>query len=415
MKIRTSHILVPLLATVAVAAFAGSIAGTISWYAYSTRVRVSYQGTSVMTTEQLQIGLEVDEEFKDSFTADFGEFLQDNSATTPNPEASNTSGKYYVWAKPGVGLPSGFVAKYAELHGYAANELPATTSKLYDDTHKDLTLWSAPLAHYATNNKLAATSEYCYVPFVFRILTTNESGDSYAQGQNIWITNVVAAAGQENSHIYEALRVYVDGTLYSKGEGDVVTTSSQKYILNGSSEEETAGQTKLYGPLDLDGDGFYDDDGAYERGKEIIYGELHERAAKEAELASKTALAEDSELDNVNGVKDELKEFDSEHNETGTTFIAKHKEGNKCTDKTFVNGLTGDTATYETIKTIEPTMDSASKKLVGGKPICTTAFDESGIAKSFLTIYLEGWDHSVVDSQVSHGFNLGLQFEINKV
>ena len=42
------------------ATLVGSISGSLAWWAYSTRVSVSYQGTSVNTSEQLQIGLKLD-------------------------------------------------------------------------------------------------------------------------------------------------------------------------------------------------------------------------------------------------------------------------------------------------------------------------------------------------------------------
>ena len=41
------------------ATFVGSISGSLAWWAYSTRAAVSYQGTSVSTSEQLQIGLKL--------------------------------------------------------------------------------------------------------------------------------------------------------------------------------------------------------------------------------------------------------------------------------------------------------------------------------------------------------------------
>ena len=41
------------------AGIVGSISGSLAWWAYSTRVSASYQGTSVTTSEQLQIGLKL--------------------------------------------------------------------------------------------------------------------------------------------------------------------------------------------------------------------------------------------------------------------------------------------------------------------------------------------------------------------
>ena len=59
--------------------------------------------------------------------------------------------------------------------------------------------------------------------------------------------------------------------------------------------------------------------------------------------------------------------------------------------------------------------DDGSGALTGGQPVCVTASTEDHIARVDFTIYLEGWDHAVIDTEISHGFNLGLQFQINRV
>ena len=32
-----------------------------------------------------------------------------------------------------------------------------------------------------------------------------------------------------------------------------------------------------------------------------------------------------------------------------------------------------------------------------------------------MTVYLEGWDHAIIDEEMAHYFDLGLTFEINKL
>ena len=39
------------------ASLVGTVSGTLAWYTYSTRATVSYSGTSVSNTVQLQIGI----------------------------------------------------------------------------------------------------------------------------------------------------------------------------------------------------------------------------------------------------------------------------------------------------------------------------------------------------------------------
>ena len=51
-----------------------------------------------------------------------------------------------------------------------------------------------------------------------------------------------------------------------------------------------------------------------------------------------------------------------------------------------------------------------------GKRIATTGNEAANyLARVTLTIWLEGWDHSVIDEEIDHSFNLGIQFEIDSV
>ena len=71
-------------------------------------------------------------------------------------------------------------------------------------------------------------------------------------------------------------------------------------------------------------------------------------------------------------------------------------------------------ADYETLNSIKP-IDDGTGVLSGGKQICTTANTVSALGEATLTIYIEGWDHHVVNEEISHKFNLGLTFQINRV
>ena len=52
-----------------------------------------------------------------------------------------------------------------------------------------------------------------------------------------------------------------------------------------------------------------------------------------------------------------------------------------------------------------------------GIPIANTGTnaDNYGIGYSTMTIFIEGWDHTVIDKAVGYSFNLGLRFEINRI
>ena len=102
------------------------------------------------------------------------------------------------------------------------------------------------------------------------------------------------------------------------------------------------------------------------------------------------------------------------YNNTGTTFYAKHKGGIQSYNDydAFNNGFTAKTADYLAFNSIRPEDDAGA--LSGGRVLCKTSNDDNALAFLDLTIWLEGWDFSVIDSEINHQFNLGLQFQINR-
>ena len=65
MKINKKNVIIPSLLTTISAALVGSIAGTVAWYQYNTRVSASYMGTSAgSATENLQLRLGDSTEWK---------------------------------------------------------------------------------------------------------------------------------------------------------------------------------------------------------------------------------------------------------------------------------------------------------------------------------------------------------------
>ena len=99
MKTKMRWRFLPIVAgLITFAAFVGSISGSLAWWAYSTRVSVQYQGTSVATSVQLQIGLKT-EGFSDADVqqlTDLG-MIEDTSLASGNTR--------YLFSKAGAGLP----------------------------------------------------------------------------------------------------------------------------------------------------------------------------------------------------------------------------------------------------------------------------------------------------------------------
>ena len=358
-----------LLTTTLIAAtmftFLGSIAGSISWFNYVTRATMSYSGTAVTVGEQLQIGIKTDKN------------LSSYGLTT---EVIDTVS--YAWAQPGKGLDSDAINGYLELSGYATNELKPVSSNEYHlgDT---LSLTECLVAGHAQNNDAPSKDQYVQVPFVFRIIRTNEvegSPNYYARNEKVWISDADAEPKVllEDGEIYKSIRVHVDG--------------DSKFIFNPSATG-AASSTAVGGLLDLNNDGIYDVDGS---SNEIVYGHVTN------DSAARTYFASETDVVDVNGVG----------NTNPTTFVAKHGAGTYGYNN--MSTLVPKVADYQTIDSIKP-MDDGSGYLTGGKQICTTANNVHALGEATLTIYIEGWDHHVINEEITHKFNLGLTFQINRI
>ena len=79
------------------------------------------------------------------------------------------------------------------------------------------------------------------------------------------------------------------------------------------------------------------------------------------------------------------------------------------------------TASYKSLSAIAPVSNPTTGELENTDPdnptsICTTAdASDHYLGRATMTIYLEGWDLSVIDEEQSHKFDLGLTFEINRI
>ena len=76
-------------------------------------------------------------------------------------------------------------------------------------------------------------------------------------------------------------------------------------------------------------------------------------------------------------------------------------------------------AEYETFGTIKPKTNGSGDYYEDtehgiGKKICTTN-SAGGVGYATFSIYIEGWDHAVVDKASGYSFNLGLKFEVNRI
>ena len=162
-KINSLKLAIGVLALSSVASLVGSISGTIAWYAYSTRALVSYTGTSVQSTTQLQIGIKSNTEVDFTTNAELIEHIKFND--DPN--------HYYFMKVGSGGLPATIINDYLSAKGYATNVLEPLSSYAYN-TGEDINLRNRPVTNNPSATKTAAEkTKYCEIPFVFRVLSAN--------------------------------------------------------------------------------------------------------------------------------------------------------------------------------------------------------------------------------------------------
>ena len=367
------------------ASMVGAISGTVAWYAYVTRATVSYSGTSVNSTKQLQLGI------KSDVAVDFPDDVVINDV----PFGEN--GHYY-FMNPGASLPASVISAYLSTKGYTTTTLEPVSSYAYA-TGDAIDLREAPTADKPLDTRNAASiTKYVEIPFAFRVLESDLSTPTYVANKPIYITDAEAvAASSEDGVINEAIRMYID------------RSNGNDFIFNPNKADD--GKTKVSGILDISGDQVYDyansmsDPSTYK--KECLYGDydLGEGVSSLNELYSEP-LAETSGFVDANG---------SGIDDRRTTFTAKHYEGIEYLDLPTLesnNKIIPHYAEYLGTSTVFPGVN-AQGELENNYAVCVTSNDEKRIGEFTCKIYLEGWDFTVIDDELSHSFNLGLTFEIN--
>ena len=396
------------------ASLVGTVSGTLAWYAYNSRVTLSYSGTSVSNSVQLQIGLACDQAMVADGSAEMDAFLE----TMEEPEVVN--GVYYYFAPLGYGLSSSVLNAYLKIHNYATNELAPVTSGYFDPTvhtagfsedpatQNSFSFKNGPSAENPSLSSAAEKKNYLKLPFIFRASNSStETGQGhYLEGAEVWLTDAKGAASSKNAndHVHEALRIFFDRDN---------TNYTSDFIVN--SAVNSAGETKVGGLLDLTSDGYYDFDGT----KEVIYGEWDT-----SELADPTTkLTENYQAPAGGNPYYNLNKSDTvvgyDYFECSTTFCSRHHEGTAYYSYEKLNEIPFRTAKYESLSSIKPTRDPSSGKLSNPQGKVTSVCKTGGESINYIGrvdayIWLEGWDFAVIDKEQQHAFDYGLTFEINK-
>ena len=409
-KINPLKLAIGVLGLSSIASLVGSISGTIAWYAYSTRALVSYTGTSVQSTTQLQIGIKSDIVVNFTTNAELIEHVTFESdgyydeINDPGHQNRLYHYHYYFMKVGSGGLPAAIINDYLSAKGYATNVLEPLSSYGYN-TGEDINLRNRP----TTNNpnivpSAAEITKYVEIPFVFRVLAANTAELTYVENHDIFLSGAqaIAAPNLEGSTtgniIHNSIRLYID-----RSNGD-------NFIFNPSSA--TNGRDKVAGVLNLTGGGIgnqyydYDNDPASPTFmQEYLYGDYEWKEGKNWENSLSEPLAQSSELTDVNGTGNESIE---------TTFTSRHYRGVKYFND--LDCITPHYANYLGYETVYPQKNNDTGDFEGNYAVCRTGNAAAHYLGTFnMKIYLEGWDHSVVDSQLQNKFYLGLTFQINIV
>ena len=417
-KINSLKLVLGVLGLSSVASLVGSISGTIAWYAYSSRALVSYSGTSVSASTQLQIGL------KSAVPVDFTGFPISEDTTLRQPNA------YYYFMNIGSGgMSSNAINMYLDANGYTKNILEPLSSYTYQ-TNGTFNLRNRPTTNkpdlaYTTAEK----SKYVHIDFVFRILATNNSSQAVG-GQNVYLKDVETSMATDTpGHIDESLRLYFDRNGIDENN-DALTD----FIFNPKSLNGADGKTKVTGPLDLSGDGIYDHGvNSNEPGlpdNEFVYGEYDLVGTPAPKIAdfltdpSQTAPLNSTPYDPDDATTDNGDDVNGAGSTERTTFTSKHAPGVNYFDSRNRANIFKDSGEGSYIKphyaeylgknTVLATKTNGV--YAGSMPLCRTSeTNNSHLGEFGVTIYLEGWDFSVVDSEQEHKFYLGMTFEIDPV
>ena len=399
-KLNTAKTLFGFLGLATFASLVGTVSGTLAWYSYSTRTSISYSGTSIENTVQLQVGIASATQMPHiDGDSDNEEFW-----ATMVEEQFDGDSTFYYFAPMGIGLSSQLINAYLKANGYGTNLLRPVTSGYYDptDVGASLTLKKSPTSTHYQHDVVALTEDYLQLPLVFRASKSKTVATDFVSGQELWLTDAkVVASSTNDGEVYKAMRVFVD-------RQDADYTSD--FILNPNAPGNVAGETVVGGLLDMTFDKYYD----FDENGEIIYGEWDTVA-----LPDPHSLISSSGYVAPSGQPNPVLDLNGTGANEPNTYCARHNPGTKYYES--LDAIPFKTAKYESLASIRPARNNNTGKMSNVDPLNPTSVCITGtpaqhyIGRVDLTIWIEGWDHSVVDEEIAHAFDLGLTFEINKV
>lgn len=360
-----------------VLSFLATTVGSLAWYAHSRSATFSFMGTSVAKSALLSVGL------VDDYNYLTPQDLKDYNLVR---ETHDSHSICFTTSKNGLSLQA--IRKYLFSSPHTVDRLfPLTTRERALNDQSELKLYKNPEQGQTSLDIPADPGEYVVLPFAFKII---DEEAEYIADKKVWLTESVC---QAQKGIHDSLRIYIE-------------TSERNFLMRPADKSTSSGFTNVGGALDLDGDGTYDFDKS--NNEEYAYGDFDGTVAHSSSPYGIPKA--DAPLVNVNGVSDYVH---------ASTFLAKHNEiaytANYTVDHTE-SGVHPLKAEFETFGTVKPSVKPNGEYYVGetGIPLASTS-SGSKIGYTTFTIFIEGWDHSVVDDAAGFQFNLGLRFEIDRL
>ena len=395
-----------------IACAAGAATGTYAWYSYQKDVAVEQTGTTIKADKEIQVGLCYNgpklDRLIDPDTGKYklGEIEYEKDVTYPGK-----SDKFDIYWIRGNYLTD-VLADFQKEIGSAQKKLKAITAGKYTAgaiekigqasvsdgewngfkrtpvSGNDSTKWK--YEGLVGNDK----DEIFYLPLAFRAL----SNEKDANGNPIYLPNVevflsdfdsedIDAADSPGLSLANAIRCKVDYPSHDD------TTDNFIFNPNATADENL----DVGGILNLNFDPYYDFDQTTKR--EVPYGEW--------EAGQGYVSSENPDLDSAAFQIDEC-----------TTFLANHKPG--CYQ---IEGTPATCETFRADKAINAQLTENAGKNIA-KTDCAFV-DANGNTNYYgyvdLSIYLEGWDHNIVNSVAGnkslstdgHTFSVRLEFSIN--
>ena len=388
---KTKKLIKAALYASVIACAAGAATGTYAWYSYQKDVDANMTGTTIKADKEIQVGLRSATEISGLESAHTGIIEK-----TSHKYSENDGTSFYVYWIKGNYLSEVLKTFQSKIHS-ADGLLNAITAGSYTSGMDEDVGAATPTdgkwhgfkksPSYSRNERtwngdvVKNYNDYFYLPLAFRAVSNekDEGGNyKYLKDVEIYLSafDTVDIDADADGDLAPAVRCKVDYPANG-------TDTSKNFIFNPTADNDA--NLEVGGILNLDHNDTYDyynDPLHASRDYEIPYGEWAVGPVWKTTATGTTASPK---------TLDEC-----------TTFDANHKKDTYAID--FEQSQPAVCQTKKASAGINSTLQEAGI-------IKTSSYGNIGYVD--LSIYLEGWDHSIINTTTGHTFAVDLTFSIN--